>query len=150
MLRPLIDTSNYLEGDSVNRRMLLLGTLLILVAACTASPDASTPEPVEGALYIHSADLLIMESYPVQVALVIAGELPTPCHEFLYQYEIQDLGDEKRIDVRAYSVADTEEVCIQVLQPFEEQVSFDLRNALEGIYVVYLNGERVGEFSYPA
>ena len=134
----------------MTKRISLLGASLLLVVACTASPGEITPQAEDGALYLHSADVLVMESYPVQVALVIAGELPTPCHELRYHYEIQDLGDEKRIDVNAYSVADPEEICIQVLQPFEEQVSFDLRNAAEGTYAVYLNGERVGEFSYPA
>lgn len=132
--------------------LLSLATLGLALAACAPAqptPDPGSGQPLDGAVYIGSADLLIMESYPVQVALAITGDLPTPCHEFRYQYEIQDFGDEKRVDVSAYSVADPDAICTQVLQPFEERISFDLQNALEGTYVVYLNGERVGEFSYP-
>ena len=57
-----------------------------------------TPVPAGGAVYIDTADLLIMESYPVQVALHITGNLPTPCHEFNYSYQIGTPEDRFRVD----------------------------------------------------
>lgn len=133
----------------MNKKLFLIALLTATLAACAPATGEVSPEPLGGAVYIDSAELLIMESYPVQVALAIAGDLPTPCHELRYQYEIQDFGDEKRIDVTAYSEADPAAMCAQVLQPFEQRVGFDLQNAPEGMYVVCLNGELVGEFAYP-
>lgn len=132
-----------------NSLLQLIAILFLLVACAPPAGDAPL-EPVDGAVYINSAQLLIMESYPVQVALIVTGDLPTPCHELRYHYEIQDFGDEKRVEVTMYSHADPEAICVQVLQPFEERISFDLQNAAEGTYLVYLNGEQVGEFNYPA
>jgi hypothetical protein len=98
-------------------------------------------------VYIDSADLLIMESYPVQVALHIVGNLPTPCHEILF--EVAGSDEQNRIFVTAWSEADPAAICAQVLQPFDESVSIPMGGAADGTYSVWLNEGLVGEFSYP-
>ena len=139
--------------------ILLIGLIGLLLGACAPTEelpgplpgdDAGGTSPLGSPAYVDSAELLIMESYPVQVAVWVEGNLPTPCHEFRYQYEIQDFGAEKRMDITVYSEADPVALCTQVLEPFEERILLDLENAPEGTYVVYVNGELVGEFTYPA
>jgi hypothetical protein len=125
---------------------ILLLAVLLVGCAQTATP---TDEPQGGAVYINSADLLIMESYPVQVMLHIIGDLPTPCHAFHYSYQIGNESDRFRIDVTAWSEADPAAMCAQVLQPFEENVSIPMGGAADGTYSVYLNGDLVGTFNYP-
>jgi len=136
--------------------MRLFFCILPLVAAASliacAAPPASNPatptqEPGGDPVYIDSADLLIMESYPVQVALHIVGNLPTPCHEFRSAVAASD--DQNRIFVTAWSEADPAAICAQVLQPFDTSLSIPMNGAADGIYTAWLNGEQVGEFSYP-
>ena len=127
-----------------------IALLAILLAACAPAPQPPLePGPLGDGVQIDRAELLIMESYPVQVALVIEGHLPTPCHHFAYRQEIQDFGETIRMDITAYSQAGSDEACVQVLEPFEERIGFDLTFGPEGLFEVYLNGELVGEFSYP-
>ena len=135
----------------MNKTTILLTTwLALLLAACGAqATEEPGGNPLGGAVYISNYELLIMESYPVQVALWVEGDLPTPCHEFRYQYEIQNFGGTVRLDVVTYSYADPATACAQVLQPFEHRISFDLTTGPEGDYEVYLDGELVGEFTYP-
>jgi hypothetical protein len=102
---------------------------------------------VRGNAYVGEANLLIMESYPVQVALSVSGDLPTPCNEFRYQIDQPDA--ENRIFVEVYSVIDPGMICTQVLEPFAESISIPVQDLPDGTYTVYLNGELVGEFSYP-
>ncbi|MCW5877000.1 MAG: hypothetical protein KIS85_08990 [Anaerolineales bacterium] len=129
-----------------------------LLAACAALPSASTPtpdpgpvccapEPSGGAVFVDRADLLVMESFPVQVALMVSGNLPTPCHTL--HYEVAEADAENRIRVMMWSEADPAAMCAQVLQPFEESVRISMEGAGDGTYSVWLNGELVGEFSYP-
>jgi hypothetical protein len=129
---------------------MFLVFLPLLVAAslisCGALPP-TTEEPRGGAVYIDSSDLLIMESYPVQVALHIVGNLSTPCHEF--HSEVTQPDDQNRIFVTAWSEADPAAMCAQVLQPFDTSVSIPMSGAADGTYSVWLNGEEVGEFTYP-
>jgi hypothetical protein len=135
----------------MKKTTILLTTLLaLLLAACGAQvTEEPGGNPLGGAVYISNYELLIMESYPVQVALWVEGDLPTPCHEFRYQYEIQNFGGTVRLDVVTYSYADPATACAQVLQPFEHRISFDLTTGPDGDYELYLDGELVGEFTYP-
>lgn len=118
----------------------------VLLVACDM-PTANPTEPRGGAVYIDSADLLIAESFPVQISLHIVGNLPTPCHEF--NAEIAQPDEQNRIYVTVWSEADPAAMCAQVLQPFEESVSIPMAGAADGTYSVWLNGELVGEFNYP-
>ena len=83
-----------------------------------------------------------MESYPVQIMLALKGSLPTPCN----QLRVVDNPPDKqnRIQVEVYSVLDPEQMCAQVLEPFEANIG--LGSFPRGHYSVWVNGEMVGEF----
>lgn len=95
-----------------------------------------------GNVYIDTSDLLIMESYPVQIALVLKGNLPTPCNQLRVVANPPD--EQNRIQVEVYSVIDPAMTCIQVLDPFEANIM--LGSFPSGHYTVWVNGEMVGEF----
>jgi hypothetical protein len=93
-------------------------------------------------VYIESAELLIRESFPPQISLGISGNLPTPCH--ILQVDIHESDLNNTISVDVYSVTDAGTVCIQVLKPFQEYI--DLGTFPTGHYIVWVNGDQVGEF----
>ena len=92
--------------------------------------------------YIDSADILTMESYPLQFAVVLMGNLPTPCHKLRVAYNQPNA--ENKIELEVYSVADPNAVCAQMLNPFEQNIP--LGSFPAGHYTVWVNGEQVGEF----
>lgn len=50
----------------------------------TVPPGLDNPVPagwIESPFQPTTVDLLVMESFPLQVRLDVAGDLPTPCHE---------------------------------------------------------------------
>lgn len=146
--------------------LILLATLTL--AACGSLPggsisnsdtnDRSNLEPgnrspldpipgeenmARGSVTISRNNLLVMESYPLQIALEIEGELPSPCHHL--RAEVSEPDAQNRIQVELYSLSDPEVVCIQVLEPFTTNMS--LGSFQDGSYTVWLNGEQVGEFT---
>ena len=153
-------------------RILLFVSFILILAGCTAaqeptippdtavtSPpqdDLGTQPPMEnplapqpsdsnltrGNVFIQSMDMLIRESYPPQISLNIAGELPTPCHQL--RAEINEPDAENRINVDIYTVVDPNLMCTQVLKPFE--ASINLGTFPTGHYSVWVNGESAGEF----
>lgn len=135
----------------------LLILMLLAMAACSGLPgeNPETPAPptaiegemIRGPVYMSQTSILIMESFPIQVAVQIQGELPTPCHTLRSQIGEPDVNNEIRIDVFSEAAADV--VCVQVLQPFEESLRLPMEGKPDGTYRVYINGELVGEFSYP-
>ena len=104
---------------------------------------------VRGNAYVSSTELLILESFPIQVMLAITGDLPTPCDKFGYMIETPN--DANQIHLEVYSLGTPGVICVQVLQPFEENISLsNLDTPLEdGSYTVWVNGELVGKFTYP-
>ena len=106
------------------------------------APRAGDDALQRGNVYITSADILIMESYPLQFAVILKGNLPTPCHELRVIYDQPDA--ENKIKLEVYSVADPNAVCAQMLRPFEQNIS--LGSFPAGHYTVWVNDRQVGEF----
>ncbi|MBW8012245.1 MAG: hypothetical protein FVQ83_13580 [Chloroflexi bacterium] len=145
--------------NRINNYFKLIMLVTLLVSACSSAGDGAeqTNEPNvpdgEGGgfgvsnVIINSTEILIMESYPIQVALIVSGELPTPCH--VLQTIINDPDEQNRILIEVLGVIDDETVCTQVMEPFEERIGIPMQGSPDGVYEIWLNGELVGDFSYP-
>jgi hypothetical protein len=114
-------------------------------------PQARTPfDPLpdedkmeRGAVLVDQADVLLLESYPLQIVLNVSGSLPTPCHHL--RADLKQPNEQNQIEVELYSLVDPTAVCIQVLQNFD--ASLHLGSYADGAYTILLNGEKVGEFT---
>ncbi|NJN78996.1 MAG: hypothetical protein HC797_00110 [Anaerolineales bacterium] len=105
------------------------------------------PQPADATLirseaYVDSADLLTLESYPLQFMLSLKGNLPTPCHQLRIAVSAPDA--ENKIFVEVYSVTNPDKVCVQVLSPFE--ANYSLGSFPTGNYTLWVNGNQVAEF----
>jgi len=106
------------------------------------APRAGDDALQRGNAFLDSTDILTMESYPLQFAVLLKGNLPTPCNELRVVYNPPDA--ENKIQLEVYSVADPNAVCTQMLQPFEQSVA--LGSFPAGHYTIWVNGKQVGEF----
>ncbi|KAA3648101.1 MAG: hypothetical protein DWQ07_03655 [Chloroflexi bacterium] len=154
--------------------VLLTTTCVLMLTACSSSQVPPLPTPTElvnapeppsapepttvddlddngspqSAVFINESQLLIMESFPVQIAVEIKGDLPAPCHQLVTVVAEPD--DQNRIAIDVYSINELIGVdCIQVLEPFEESIPVPMEDQPDGIYTIWINGENIGEFSYP-
>ena len=141
--RQCIGLGSYTDGDF---QVLLNGELIgeILLGTDSQVPGSNDTNGgmSRGPVYINETELLILESFPVQIELVIRGALPTPCSSF--EWSVEDPDAKGRIEVEAFSLQDPAIDCIQVLQEMEERLA--IGSYSEGSYSVWLNGELVGEF----
>ena len=106
------------------------------------APKPEDKDLTRGNVYINEASLVIRESSPPQISLMVKGDLPTPCNQLRAQIGAPDA--ENKIEVDLYSVSNPNKACAQVLKPFEE--SIDLGTLPAGHYTVWVNGEFTGEF----
>ncbi|MGW8251179.1 MAG: hypothetical protein ACWGO1_11095 [Anaerolineales bacterium] len=106
-------------------------------------PLPNEEEMIRGTLSVGESEIILMESYPVQVSLKVSGMLPTPCH--MPRAEATGPDENNEIHVEMWTLTDPDAVCIQVLQPFETNIP--LGSYETGSYTVFLNGKQVGEFS---
>jgi len=150
-----------------NRTMALFATALF-VSGCAGAPSSDddsvssptndpnapvssddpvepTPEPtpIEGEVIIGEAtvgsvEILILESFPVQVRVLAKGTLADACttvHEITEERE----GDTFTVTITTIRPADM--MCAQVLTAFEESIPLDVHGLEAGTYTVDVNGE---------
>jgi hypothetical protein len=101
-----------------------------------------------GEVFLDGAEVLIMESFPLQIRLHLAGSRPTPCHQLRVAVAPPDANNV--IAVEVYTVVDPEMVCAQVLAEFDETIPlgrFPTDEHPSGAYTVIVNGETAGEFT---
>ena len=91
---------------------------------------------------LNSSELLTLESSPLQFTLALKGSLPTPCNQL--RVDVSPPDSENKIIVDVYSVVKADEICAQVVEPFEENVP--LGSFPAGHYTLWVNGELVTEF----
>jgi len=119
-----------------------IGTLEPVVPAEPFDPSPGDVNMARSSAFIDSIELLILESYPVQINLQLTGGLSTPCHQLRVAVDPPD--KENRIYIDVYSVVDADKICVQVIEPFATTVS--LGTFPIGHYSVYVNNELIGEF----
>ena len=124
----------------------LIATLL---AACQeAKPTLLPPEPddtpTRDDVQIDAAQLVQLESWPVQVRLQVQGSLPSPCHKL--EWTVDQPDSRGVIEVEAIAVSDGGAPCAAVTQSFED--SIPIGSFSEGSYSVSLNGRNVGGFGF--
>jgi hypothetical protein len=131
---------------------------VMLLSACAAATPSPTPSPSadpyapqpgdselqrsEFYLDEQATNILTMESFPLQFALNLEGELPTPCHQPRIVVNPPDAGN--KIMVEAYTVIDPDVICMQVIEEFAANIH--LGSFPEGHYTLWVNEIMIGEF----
>lgn len=120
-------------------RVVLL-TLVVALVACSPSDTGSVDE--EGtSFYVNSIEMLIMESFPVQVSARVRGDLANGC-------VVLDGISAERTDNQFTLTTHTRregDLCTQALVPFEENVALNVKGLAAGTYQVVL-GDVSAEF----
>ena len=129
---------------------ILLSIFLFTLCACTLQDGVDRNEvPTarafkNGVAYVDfdSTQIIVKESYPMQVELIISGDLPTPCHEL--KWEISDPDENKAIHITVWSQIYVDENCAEMLESFEQRIS--LGEFEDTGYYIWINDYKVGEF----
>lgn len=131
--------------------LLLLFVLALASGACAGQVDPAAQAPsVQPGMQRQSispatAEVLLAESFPVQVRLEVTGELPDACGTLGWVVPAGD--DQGRIQVLLYVDRPTDTACIQVVTPYA--ASIPLGTFERGSYAVFVNGTLVADFVLP-
>jgi inhibitor of cysteine peptidase len=104
----------------------------------TPQPDVNLPSVnlVEGLALINKADILILESFPVQVRVAIEGSLSDSCTEL---GDIITDREDNKFTVSVTTLRPAEAFCAQVIKPFEKSVPLDVYGLPAGAYTATIN-----------
>ena len=104
-----------------------------------------TGATINSLVTVENVEVLLMESFPLQVSLSISGFLSVPCVELLspavsYANAVFKV-------VLAESRLGPAETCIAVIEPFETSVPLEVAGLPAGTYTVDVNGQ-LAEFTF--
>lgn len=117
----------------MSKKILLMGIIVVIIiffAGCIPSLPNVSLAPVE------EIEIVILESFPVQVHVITRGNLPDPCTEISEVLQERE-GDTFFITIKTYR---SPGFCIQVLAPFEEIIPLEVYGLPAGTYTVDVNG----------
>ncbi len=130
--------------------LLLLSLLLMLVACGGSEPETdgtptetspatavSTDTPIQQEAAVDSIEILILESFPVQVDVRARGDLPDGC-TMIDTVNTTQAGTTFNITIT--TLRQTGDLCTEALVPFEETISLDVLGLTAGTYAVNVNG----------
>jgi len=112
-------------------------------------PSGYEPQPADANLTrgevfldLKTSSVVIRESYPVQVSVILNGNLPDPCYKL--RVVVVPANAQNEVNLVVYSVADRGLMCITVIEPFTATIP--LSSYPSGHYKVFANGQLLGEF----
>lgn len=128
---------------------IVIAAISMLIAACApgagaspASTDTPAPNPAPSlpasVATVESVDVQILESMPVQVQIVVRGQLPDAGCTTIGSVEQAREGNVIRVTL--VTTTDPLALCAQALTPFEHVVSLDVNDLPAGTYVVDVHG----------
>ncbi len=128
----------------------LMAAILMMAAACgnELNPETETPatsaetdpslEPTRGQATVDNIDVVVLESFPVGVNVIVSGNLPDSCTR-IDQAIAQQTGSTFQGVVTTVREPDTAG-CTMALSPFETTIPLDVDGLEAGTYIVDVNG----------
>ena len=117
----------------MSKKILLLGLIILIIIFSTGCLSIM---PTIGLAPVEEIEIVILESFPVQVQVIARGNLPDPCTEI---FEVLQERKENTFFV-AIKTYRPPGFCIQVLAPFEEVIPLEVYGLPAGTYTVDVNG----------
>lgn len=109
---------------------------LFLILPLLLSSCSGIHEGIDELAPVVSVDILVLESFPVQIHVLIEGYLPTPCYKITSIAKYRE-GNNFFVTIM---MKDSRLVCIQKIEPFQEVVALDVYGLSAGTYYVDVNG----------
>ena len=135
----------------MNKNILILaaiiaGSVIAGIAISILSGDSPIPpdnedngidEFIYGNATVESIEVVVLESFPVQINVNASGYLPDSCTK-IHTITKEKQGNIFLVAIKTVRPADA--VCAQVIVPFQEVISLDVYGLKAGIYNVNVNG----------
>ncbi len=119
--------------DKMNKKFLLWGLAILIIIFITSCLPIM---PTIGLASIDEIEIIILESFPVQIQVIARGNFSDPCTE-IYQINQKKEDNTFFITIKTSRPAG---FCIQIIVPFEVKIPLSVYGLPAGTYTVDING----------
>jgi inhibitor of cysteine peptidase len=106
--------------------------------------DKTNGEYVYSDAAVENVDILILESFPVQIHVKAIGYLPDGCTE-IHEKNVKYDRETKSFTVHITTIRPADAICTEAIVPFESTIPLDAYGLDKGVYNVNVNGVQ-GQF----
>jgi inhibitor of cysteine peptidase len=103
----------------------------------TDEQNVSGEEYIYGIANVESIDILTLESFPVQINVIVEGYLPDGCTEI---DEIKTEREENNFNINITTKRPKDAICTQAIENFTETIPLKVQGLSAGNYAVNVNG----------
>lgn len=131
-----------MTGKTMRSASITIFAVLIALAACRHEPPAAQaqtePEQLIRLAGVERIEPVILESYPVQVRVVVHGWLSDGCTR-LHGFDQKTEGTV--ISMRVLTTRPRDAICTQAIKRFQETYPVDTEGLAPGTYTLDVNGK---------
>ena len=143
--------------------VLIIGVMFLASCISGSGPGATdgqlvspgdTPAPVQTEdlekykigenAYINSIEILLLESFPIQIQVKILGYLPDGCTTV---YQVKSERQDNTFTLKVLTIREKSAICTDALVPFEISEPLDVEGLPEGVYQVKV-GDAEAQFTF--
>ncbi len=120
---------------------IIVGIVISILSTDSAKPpdngNNKTGKFIYGNATVESIEIMVLESFPVQIKVNASGYLPDGCTKIDGIVKVKE-GNTFLVTIRTVRPADA--FCTEAIVPFQEVISLDVYGLKAGIYNVDVNG----------
>ncbi|ABE52322.1 protease inhibitor I42 family protein [Methanococcoides burtonii] len=114
-------------------------TMNVVVLADSLASDDTGEEYIVGTAVVDDVQIMVMESFPLQISVTAIGNLPDGC-TFIDEENIETVNTGNGFDIALKTKRPKDVACTQALVPFEVNIPLDVYGLEKGVYTVNVNG----------
>lgn len=136
---------NFMDQNSNNNAkkfFIILAVLIVALVLIVVLRKNKNEDEYEVSLAnVNEVEVLLKESFPVLVDVIVKGDLPDGCTELSEDVSQRLVEKEFSIELNTRKLKDRDVMCTQALVPFEKTISLeDVVGISAGEYSVNVNG----------
>ncbi|WP_342305480.1 hypothetical protein [Methanolobus sp. ZRKC5] len=130
---------------------IVIVTIATFFLGCTETPATSDNETDTGNqtddeyvynnAVVEDTEILILESFPVQIHVLTTGYHPDGCTQ-IHEKSVKFDKEEKLFTVDMKTIRPADVMCTEAIVPYEETIVLDVYGLEKGTYIVDVNGVR--------
>ncbi len=142
-----------IQKSTIRLTVLMIITSLIIMSGCTQAPDSDKDSATDSdtqdnknesqdgdyiyrTAVVESTEIMVLESFPVQIHVVVKGYLPDGCTEI---DRVEKERDGNTFTVTITTKRPKDMMCTQAIVPYEKVVPLDVYGLKAGTYDVNVN-----------
>ena len=142
----LLPTIQSVTGLITVVTIVTIATIVVVLIDRLSSSPSPTPtrtttqgDETVNLANVNDIEIMLLESFPVQVNVVARGEHPDSCTK-VDEITTRREGNTFVVTISAFRLADA--MCAEVITPYEEVIALDVVGLKAGVYTVGVNGIR--------